>query len=86
MPSLFVQLEQVKAKSPFWLKPISDVTVESDGWFTLKDRNRFYPHHRVSEEEFAALVQEYGLKDVQMPLTRLEMSKLLVNHLMNSGF
>ena len=95
LPSVFVQLEQVKAKSPLWLKQISDVTVESEGWnyaqialargwFTLKDRNRFYPHHRVSEEEFAALVQKYGLKDVQMPLTRLEMSKLLVCHLMNS--
>ena len=92
IPSILVQLEQVKAKSPLWFKHISDVTVESDGWnyaqialargwFTLKDRNRFYPHHRVSEDEFAALTEKYDLKDVQMPVTRLEMAKILVNHL-----
>jgi hypothetical protein len=95
VPSILVQLEQVKAKSPLWLKHIADVTVESDGWnyaqialargwLTLKDRNRFYPHHRVSEEEFASLTEKYGLKDVQMLVTRLEMSKILVNHLINS--
>lgn len=96
LPAVLVQFEQVKAKSPLWFTQISDVTVESDGWnyaqialargwFDLKDRRRFYPHHRVSEDEFAALVQTYGLKDAQMPLTRLEMSKLLVEHLINSA-
>lgn len=95
IPPIHVQFEQVKAKSPLWIKPVSDVTVESEGWnyaqialangwFELKDRRRFYPHHRVSEDEFSALVQKYGLTDVQMPLTRLEMSRLLVDHLMNS--
>lgn len=95
IPSIFVQLEQVKAKSPIWIEHISDITVESEGWnyaqialargwFHLKDRNRFYPHHRVSDEEFNTLVQMYGIEDVQMPITRLEMSRAIVNHLITS--
>lgn len=92
VPPILVQWEQVKAKSPLWFIPVTDIVVDSETWnyaqmalvkgyFSLSG-GRFYPERLVTGEEISALKEKGRLPGNitgNTSITRRELVKMMID-------